>query len=58
MSLGSSTADEKRNSNLLYSMSQRQQKIYNCFSTEVVTVQGISMMINGEGVVYTITNKV
>lgn len=57
MSPGSSTADEKRNSKLLYSMSQRQQKIYNCFPTRVVNVQGISVMTNGEEVVYTIISK-
>lgn len=57
MSPGSSTADEKRNSKLLYSMGQRQQKIYNCFLTEVVTVQGISMMTNGEEAVYAIASK-
>lgn len=57
MSPGCSTADEKRNSKLLYSMSQGQQKICNCFATEVVTVQGIAVKTNGEEVVVTITDK-
>lgn len=57
MSPGSSTVDENRSSKLLHSMAQRQQKIYKCFPTEVVAVQGISAMTNGEEVVYTITSK-
>lgn len=57
MSPGCSTANEKRNSKLLYSMSQGQQKIYNCFATEVINVQGIFLKTNGEEVVVTITDK-
>lgn len=33
------------------------KKLYKCFPTEIVAVQGISVMTNGEEVVYTITSK-
>jgi len=57
MSPGSSTVDENGSSNLLCSMAQRKQKIYKRFPTEVVAVQGISVMTNGEEAVNTITSK-